>query len=937
MGKVRHRKHTRAARVAATDAPLAHAQPASGEPTAPAQHREGKKGARRDHDMQTLLDQLRAPEGRDRVFAASTLSSLILSLPPLQLRLLLSRNLIGLLIERLAAVPHALPAAPTSPPPADDLSTAIESLGALRNLAVSSPPHIVSEMHNKRLLLPLTTIHLPLLSHFLVAQLAPPAPPVQPPLPASAEARRAADDANEASDTLRRSYWDWCENTLVLLWCLAESNTKILASLNAHADLIVRFCVALLDEDRLGIERFEGVNEGEDAGMRNGAEKGAKKKDQRKDKAKRGRVPLFVAVAAAQTLHAVLSSNPPAHSHLLSSASSHSFSPALASLLSILLSPSAPPAPPARSPTDPGAAHHLQDWAQLRVLAFGALLELAKGRSKRRDVEAVRDALRSDEAQEVLLALVRGAKLNEDAGEGAKVAQEIDPTALPTPHAAPTTPEGKLSALERGAQTLQLALEVLSEWLASGLPSSASFDAVSSGDGDEENEEEEEEEWGGISMQVEDDIDMGVSDGEGEGEDAAMGGDVISEADGVLRRKRGDTPERAMGDDEMLDDLAAAAGGDDDEDEEVAGADKDAAGLALLSSLPLQLLQLSRPTPLSFLPSSSFASSALDGPSSASTKIPTSASEQTQHPAALVPLAEALTTIHVRAIEALNNLYVTLSRAGSAARRDAKELQSVFEGAMLGMLEALEGAQAQSAPAPAPAAVAPASGKKGKGKQPAGDAGEDEVDEVQERRRESVMAGAGVVWGCVRLGLDQDKGSSLKRFVQVVGPDTTPFLIQRVYASPFAAAQTPAGEAIRVRTLGALGWLGRRKDVPADENAQIGRFLLSLLPTSRAAVLSTDGSSSSVASTPDILLQTIDSFIDLYADEEREYDAPVFRQGGMLPVLEASVAGVRATIKKVDRNKFPELRSRADGALENLVAFVQYRKDVEKQLAARRR
>lgn len=129
--------------------------------------------------------------------------------------------------------------------------------------------------------------------------------------------------------------------------------------------------------------------------------------------------------STAQTLHAFLSSNPPAHSHLLSSASSHSFSPALASLLSILLSPSAPPAPPARSPTDPGAAHHLQDWAQLRVLAFGALLELAKGRSKRRDVEAVRDALRSDEAQEVLLALVRGAKLNEDAGEGAKVAQEI--------------------------------------------------------------------------------------------------------------------------------------------------------------------------------------------------------------------------------------------------------------------------------------------------------------------------------------------------------------------------------------------------------------------------------------------------------------------------------------------------------------------------------
>lgn len=32
--------------------------------------------------------------------------------------------------------------------------------------------------------------------------------------------------------------------------------------------------------------------------------------------------------------------------------------------------------------------------------------------------------------------------------------------------------------------------------------------------------------------------------------------------------------------------------------------------------------------------------------------------------------------------------------------------------------------------------------------------------------------------------------------------------------------------------------------------------------------------------------------------------------------------------KKIDRKKFPELRSRADGALENLVGFVEYRKDV---------
>ena len=33
--------------------------------------------------------------------------------------------------------------------------------------------------------------------------------------------------------------------------------------------------------------------------------------------------------------------------------------------------------------------------------------------------------------------------------------------------------------------------------------------------------------------------------------------------------------------------------------------------------------------------------------------------------------------------------------------------------------------------------------------------------------------------------------------------------------------------------------------------------------------------------------------------------------------------------KKVDKKKFPELRTRADGALENLEAFISYRKSVE--------
>lgn len=353
-----------------------------------------------------------------------------------------------------------------------------------------------------------------------------------------------------------------------------------------------------------------------------------------------------------------------------------------------------------------------------------------------------------------------------------------DQTALPGPQATkPDSPAGKLASLERHAQTLQLALEVLSEWLASGLPDAASFDAADgpgAGDEDEELEGEGEEAWGGISMEVEaGDIDMGGSDDEGD-EDAAMGGDQVNEADGVIRRRRGDTPTGA--DDSMLDDLAATAGdgaddgdSEDDDDEEddsaAEGAEGKTAALALLSSLPLQLLALSRPTSLSFLSSSSFAASPLDAPATApSGLISTSASGTDLVPANLAPLAESLTTVHVRATEALNNLYVVLSRAGAAkgkaSRRDANELQNVFESVLQLMLGALEGARTH--------VVKPAAketgGKKGKGvAKETQQAGAEEVEEVQERRLEVVMAGAGVVWGCVRLGLDPEHGAGLVR------------------------------------------------------------------------------------------------------------------------------------------------------------------------------
>jgi hypothetical protein len=456
-----------------------------------------------------------------------------------------------------------------------------------------------------------------------------------------------------------------------------------------------------------------------------------------------------------------------------------------------------------------------------------------------------------------------------------------------------------LNSLERQAQTLQLALEILSEYLASGLSTPGS--ALDGGD------DAEDEEWGGISMDVEEgDLAMDEDD-----EDVT---EVIGGTNGAVDEDlEGDDSE--MDGDEMLEDLENIVGdSSDDEEEDAAPSTK-----ATLTSLPMSLLALSQNTSVSFIPATSF-SSTPGGADPSTGLISTAASSSSSvptYPAALSTLSEALTTIHVRAIEALNNLFVALSKAKKPYGRGKgkeKELQTVFEKVLEGMHTALTAQE----------------GAKKADKKPSGQ-GEEEVDEVEERREELVSASDGVVWGCTRLGLEE--GGSLVRFhvaltfvsfdansssllLQIVGPSATPFLVQNVYGSPFASAATPQGEAIRVRVLGALGCIGRRKDVPVEENAvsissssgvrrlfpdtllhsqQIGQFLLSLLP--QAPVRGAPPPSNQSHLTPDALLQVVDSFIDLYADEEREYDVPNFRNGGMLAIIEQSIAGVRAAVR----------------------------------------
>lgn len=102
-------------------------------------------------------------------------------------------------------------------------------------------------------------------------------------------------------------------------------------------------------------------------------------------------------------------------------------------------------------------------------------------------------------------------------------------------------------------------------------------------------------------------------------------------------------------------------------------------------------------------------------------------------------------------------------------------------------------------------------------------------------------------------------------------------------------------------------------------NQIIANYLLSILPTSDTP--STAGT--------EPLIQATSALIDIYSDESLPYDIN-FRQGKYLDRLVVSVDGIKKAVKAIDRRKEggKELRRRGDEVRENLVDFIQYRKDL---------
>ncbi|KAF9055965.1 armadillo-type protein [Panaeolus papilionaceus] len=230
------------------------------------------------------------------------------------------------------------------------------------------------------------------------------------------------------------------------------------------------------------------------------------------------------------------------------------------------------------------------------------------------------------------------------------------------------------------------------------------------------------------------------------------------------------------------------------------------------------------------------------------------------------PTTSALSALHVCAMECLNNIFLSLTATHSSSlSADIHAGSTIWDGIWSSL--SLVGTQT------------------GLG---------------QEKRREMWNVAVGVFWGIGRVW----RGS-----ITPV-PEQVQVLIQLCDSS--------SDEHLKVKCIGALECLAHNINA-VDANKTIAEYLLSLLPS---------GSVPSKAGT-ESMIQATSAIIDIYSDEELPYDIN-FRQGAYVNRLVDSVDGVRKAVKGIDRHKAGgrELRRRGDEVRDNLIAFIQYRRNL---------
>ncbi|KAG0325786.1 hypothetical protein BGZ99_000163 [Dissophora globulifera] len=143
-----------------------------------------------------LINKLSSADANERAWAAAGASNLLMHDAGTR-RLMLSKNLIGALIERLTDSVHEV---------------VVEALGALRNLTVVGGEDVISEMYNKNVLTPVTALI--------------------PPLGTMIDSMLSGPATTSEEQEKRKTVWDWAENVISIVWALSENSEKALKVVN---------------------------------------------------------------------------------------------------------------------------------------------------------------------------------------------------------------------------------------------------------------------------------------------------------------------------------------------------------------------------------------------------------------------------------------------------------------------------------------------------------------------------------------------------------------------------------------------------------------------------------------------------------------------------------------------------------------------------------
>lgn len=135
-------------------------------------------------------------DANERAWAAAGASNLLMHDAATR-RLMLSKNLVGALVERLTDSVHEV---------------VVEALGALRNLTVVGGEDVINEMYVKNVLTPVTALI--------------------PPLGTMIDGMLSGPASTGAEHDKRKTVWDWADNVISIVWAMSEHSEKALKTIN---------------------------------------------------------------------------------------------------------------------------------------------------------------------------------------------------------------------------------------------------------------------------------------------------------------------------------------------------------------------------------------------------------------------------------------------------------------------------------------------------------------------------------------------------------------------------------------------------------------------------------------------------------------------------------------------------------------------------------